>query len=303
MTRSRLMVARNVFTPARSSNTGCIARARAGNTVRAPRRVGVRCRPCETSASQRHPGEVVLSAWRSAPASAGASMACIQHASGFPLVHDDLIAWRKALATQSSGKDDRATSQSHDVGRWMAAARREVSSATRCPRDRPIATRDRWRRSRSRQQCRASVGRSLCIAMPVHQPGRRTLRVARTGRSTLTVRRVDRRSGKRRLLSQRQPLVLPRHDRRDKEVDPESVGAAEVDRIAILRVVLHAGARATPERPLGRVEQPHVSRPRRLEVRHHAALGILRGEDAVVQRALVVVEVRRRTDRPGTAGG
>ena len=69
-------------------------------------------------------------------------------------------------------------------------------------------------------------------------------------------------------------------------------GAVEIDRVAVLGVVLHPGAGAAPERSFRRVEEPHVARPRRLEVGHHPALRILRRQDAVVERALVVVGVR-----------
>src|SRR4029079_8483121 len=73
---------------------------------------------------------------------------------------------------------------------------------------------------------------------------------------------------KRRRLPQLDACVPPGQRRGDEQVDVQRVtlrsagGAAEVDRVAVLRVVLHAGARAAPERIEGGAEQFDVSRTR-----------------------------------------
>ena len=93
------------------------------------------------------------------------------------------------------------------------------------------------RRSRSRRRPR--VPAAAVHARPPSRctrPGCRTWSVARTGRSTRRSRsRVTGRLGKVGRLAQRQPHLLPRHDRRNEEVDPQRVGVMEVDRVAVLR--------------------------------------------------------------------
>ena len=89
----------------------------------------------------------------------------------------------------------------------------------------------------------------------------------------------------------------------DKEIDEERIllravrRAAEIDRVAVLGVVLHARAGAAPEGIERRAEELEISRPGGLEIRHHPGVRVLRCEDGVVERALVVVGVDAPADR------
>src|SRR5581483_7046649 len=58
------------------------------------------------------------------------------------------------------------------------------------------------------------------------------------------------------LLADGEALLLPVQLRGDEEVDVEGLIGAEVDRVAVLRMVLHPRADAAPERSVGRGVSP-----------------------------------------------
>ena len=116
------------MTPPQSSNTGCIARARAGSTARAPRHAGGRCHSCGTSADPAHPADSLSSASSGRQRASGLRRR-LQHVPRLPLVDDDLIARRESFAAETSRQDDRAVHERHHVGRVRAAARPAASSA------------------------------------------------------------------------------------------------------------------------------------------------------------------------------
>ena len=77
----------------------------------------------------------------------------------------------------------------------------------------------------------------------------------------------------------------------DEEVDVDPVSSPRVDELAVPAGILHAGADAAPEPLVRHRVDPVVARSNRREVDVARVLGVDRGEDVVVERALVVVGV------------
>ena len=124
------------------------------------------------------------------------------------------------------------------------------------------------------------------------QEGCRILQRELDGCSQVKISRVALLFGIARLLAELQALRLPAQLGGDEQIDVERlVAVMEVDAVAVLRVVLDARAGAAPEGVVEAVVD--LARPgaQRHVVAHHAALGILRREDVVVEGPLVVVGV------------
>src|SRR5262249_4390727 len=89
-----------------------------------------------------------------------------------------------------------------------------------------------------------------------------------------------------RFLSQGQALLFPGQFRRDEQIHVHRTIIVEIDRIGILRVVLHPRSYATPERVILGGIRLESARAKRDVVAHHSGCRILRGEDVVVQPPL-----------------
>ena len=183
----------------------------------------------------------------------GSSTVGLQHVPRLALVDDDLIAWGEAFAAPAGRRARSGRRRKRRRRARRAAARRAASSAA-APRRRSPSRHSRVDRRRSRPATaasRASGGRSRVRSFRRTTPG--------GAREASRVPAVPRRyrqpcvtavSGKRRASAcSVSPIAFHVTDRRDEEVDVTSASrAVEVDRVAVLRVVLHSRARAAPER-------------------------------------------------------
>src|SRR6185437_12016779 len=100
-------------------------------------------------------------------------------------------------------------------------------------------------------------------------------------------------------LLERDSLFLPVQRGGDEKIDVKRIRlrsmrvSAEINRIAILGVVLNACARAAPEGIKRCAEQFDVTWPCGLKVSYHAGIGILRSKDGIVERLFVIVPISR----------
>ena len=86
------------------------------------------------------------------------------------------------------------------------------------------------------------------------------------------------------------PARFPVERRRDIKIDIQVFArVGKVDEFAVTGVILHTGADAAPERIEGQAESLAVSRPHRRHIAHHSVVGILRCENLVVKRPLVII--------------
>ena len=95
------------------------------------------------------------------------------------------------------------------------------------------------------------------------------------------------------LLSDAHAFGSPIHLGGDEQVHEEIAGTVKVDAVSVLGVVLHARARTAPEGIVGQVVVLPATGRQGDEVHHHARLGILRAQDAVVECPFIVVAVPR----------
>src|ERR1022692_4212118 len=101
-------------------------------------------------------------------------------------------------------------------------------------------------------------------------------------------------------LRQSDSPFLPVHRGGDEKVDVERItqrpirSSAEIDRVAVLGMVLDAGACAAPKGIKGRAEKFEVTGPGGLKVSHHPGVRVLGSENGVAKGSFVVVAVHGR---------
>jgi len=99
-----------------------------------------------------------------------------------------------------------------------------------------------------------------------------------------------------RLLPQLQTCVRPVQLRSHEQVHEQGrLAVVEVDALAVFRVILDAGADTAPEAVFGSrvLLAAFLVVTQRHEVAHHSRRRVLRGQNVVVQRALIVVGILR----------